>query len=94
MAALAKTHFEHVERGLGGNVLRGNRPQQVEGVAGGTQGAGGRVGGEGRNQLGNEGVDGRIETKMVHVGRQLIKTQKLFGRRTDDSPLLEVRRER
>lgn len=46
MAALAKTHFQHVQRAFGGDLLGGYRADHVEGVAGGTGRGRGRGGSE------------------------------------------------
>lgn len=67
VAALAKTHFQHVQRALWGELLGGYRADHVERVARGTERRG-RGGSERRHELGNEGIDGCIETQIVHVG--------------------------
>ena len=72
VATLAKTHFQHVQRALRGELLGGYRADHVERVARGTgRGRGRRRGRGGRerwHELGNEGIDGCIETQIVHVG--------------------------
>lgn len=50
MAALAKTHFQHVQRALRGELLGGHRADHVEGVARGTERGGGRGGRGGRER--------------------------------------------